>query len=79
MWMIRNSGGENIDLFLEKGIAAVGWKDVGALLGQINRDDVVAKVSSAFPDYKPRKAFVTGGQLYRMATAWLKRSRLMTV
>jgi restriction system protein len=67
MWMIRNSGGENIDLFLDKGIAAVGWHDIGSLSGNVSRDDVVEKVEKAFPAYKPRKAFVTGGQLYRMA------------
>lgn len=48
--MVRAEGGSLIDMFLSKGIAAIGWENVGDLSKYNTREDMLKKISSTWPE-----------------------------
>lgn len=67
MWMVRNDGGQYAEEFVEQGLAAIGWKEVGSLAGYKNREAVIELVKKTWPSYKRMKAVVSGSQLNKIA------------
>ncbi|TAL28735.1 MAG: restriction endonuclease [Alphaproteobacteria bacterium] len=67
MWMVRNKGGDNIRAFLDEGIIAIGWRAVGSLKNIKSREQIIKKVEENWPEYKHKKAIVTGSQLNKVA------------
>lgn len=67
-WMVR-AGNDNVlvEDFETKGIAAVGWGDIGAVTPTDTRDDVKGRVAAAHPDAGPQSVAGIAGQLYRFA------------
>ena len=78
MWMIRSSGGQNVEEFLEKEIVAIGWQEVGSLAGVKKRSDVIKKVAATWPSYKQRQSVVAGSQLNKFANLIKDGDRVIT-
>lgn len=53
-WMIRAEGGSLIDMFLSKGIVAIGWYPLGDL-SQYNKDSMLSKIKELWPQHKAGK------------------------
>ena len=64
-WMVRASGGEILEQFLENSIAALGWEDVGDLTKATSRELVAEKVQEIWPDNPPGRNAVWTGMLHR--------------
>jgi restriction system protein len=65
MWMIRSSGGELFETFLEKNVAALGWGDLGDLKALPSREAIAERVKSTWPDWSDGTVLVSSGQLHR--------------
>jgi restriction system protein len=65
--MVRNSGGDYAEEFLEQGVVAIGWKDAGSLKSLKSRDAIILKVRATWPEFKRMKAVVSGSQLDKVA------------
>lgn len=69
MWMVRaGEGGSLVQSFLEQGMVAVGWRDVGDLRKLASREQILQTIVTAYPAYKPQKAAITASHLYRLAS-----------
>ena len=67
-WMIRaGEGAYLVDDFVEKGVASIGWNEVGDLYHLTNRDMIKEQLRKKYPDYKPGKINQTASQLYKFA------------
>jgi restriction system protein len=78
MWMIRNNGGEYADEFLTQKIVALGWKKAGPLNELKSRDQIIERVRTTWPDWKPLKAVVSGSQLNKIANVMKMGDRVIT-
>ncbi len=68
MWMVRSDGGQYAEEFVEQGLVAISWKEVGPLTGEPSREAVINLVKKTWPGFKRMKAVVSGSQLYKMAS-----------
>ncbi|MGP1284258.1 MAG: restriction endonuclease [Parasphingopyxis sp.] len=51
--------------FLERGVVAIGWREVGDYSNAESSEDVLEKVSKAYPDHTDRQNQVSAGQIWR--------------
>lgn len=70
MWMVRNSGGDYAEEFLQQGVVAIGWPEVGSLAGLKSREAVIEAVKRAYPHYSPKQAIVNGGQIDKIVNGF---------
>jgi len=67
MWMIRAEvGGRLFDAFKEKGVAAIGWGEIGSLENLKTREEIFQKVQAAWSDWKTQAQRMATGQLFRL-------------
>jgi restriction system protein len=78
MWMVRNNGGSYAEEFIQKGIVAVGWSEVGSLKQLKSREEIIARVQATWPGYKRMKAVVSGSQLDKIANVMKIGDRVLT-
>lgn len=77
MWMVRSQGGEYAEEFKSQNIIAVGWKDVGSLVG-MTRAQIIERVKEVWPNYRPGKAIMSGSQLDKIANVMNVGDRILT-
>jgi restriction system protein len=78
MWMVRNNGGDYAEDFIDQAIVAIGWQAIGSLQNLKSRKDIIARVQSTWPEYKPMKAVVSGSQLDKIANVMKVGDRVLT-
>ncbi|MFN8759601.1 MAG: restriction endonuclease, partial [Tagaea sp.] len=78
MWMIRSSGGELFDTFLEKKVAALGWSDVGDLNALPSREAIAERVKQTWPDWSEGTVLVSSAQLHRFRSGIKLGDRAIT-
>ncbi|MCS3933566.1 restriction system protein [Bradyrhizobium elkanii] len=78
MWMVRNNGGEYVEEFLKQQIVAVGWQDAGPLNDLRSRDQIIDRVKTTWPHWKPLKAVVSGSQLNKIVNIMKAGDRVVT-
>lgn len=65
--MIRAEvGGRLFDAFKEKGVAAIGWGEIGSLETLTTREAIFQKVQAAWPEWKKQAQRMATGQLFRL-------------
>jgi len=64
-WMVRAEGGTLIDLFLSKGVVAIGWHEAGDLSNVETRDGALRLVEKKWPESLPAARAVWAGVLFR--------------
>ena len=68
MWMVRAEEGSRLyQPFLEQGVVAIGWSDVGDLSILKSREEILEKVEENWPEWKPQAKFNAAGMLFRFA------------
>lgn len=68
MWMVRAEEGSRLfQPFLDQGVVAIGWADVGDLSVLKSREEILEKVEENWPEWKPQAKFNAAGMLYRFA------------
>lgn len=68
IWMVRAGVGNTLfQPFLEKGIAAIGWAEVGDLNHYNSREEIVSAVRRIWPAWKPQAQINAAGMLYRFS------------
>jgi restriction system protein len=77
MWMVRNNGGDYAEEFKDQNIVAVGWKDAGSLKG-LTREQIINRVRETWPNYKIRKAGMSGSQLDKIVNVMKIGDRVIT-
>ena len=78
MWMVRNYSGDYAEEFVKQGIVAVGWQAAGSLAALKTREDIIDRVKSTWPNFKPLKAVVSGSQLNKIANVMALGDQVMT-
>lgn len=78
MWMVRCDGGQLAETFLEQGMVAIGWHEVGSLQGMKSREQVIEKVKITWPEFKRMKAVVAGSQLHKVSSQIKTGDRVIT-
>ena len=79
IWMVRaGSGSMYIDTFLNEGIIAVGWNDVGDLTSINSWDELKIKIQETYPDWSPNKISQATGQLWRFCKDFKINDRVIT-
>jgi len=67
-WMVRASRGSVLyDAFLEQGLVAVGWSDIGDLSDYSSIEVLREDIRRAYPEYKPVSVGTSTGMLWRLA------------
>lgn len=78
-WMVRAGGGGRFaEAFRERNLVALGWDRIGDLSACKDRDAVLRKVQSAYPDYSLPTARMTAGQLFRFLREFAINDRIVT-
>lgn len=66
MWMVRAEvGGALFDEFVQNGVVAIGWSEIGSLEGLTDRASILKKVREEWPDWKPQRQAMSAGCLHR--------------
>ena len=66
MWMVRAGRDSRLfQSFIEKGVVAIGWGDVGDLNNFQSREDILTKVREQWPEWKPQHHVTSNAMLYR--------------
>ncbi len=77
-WLVRADGGELLDRFLQSGVVALGWHEVGDMSGARTREAVAALVEQAWPDDPPGRRRVWTGMLHRFRNVMAAGDRVIT-
>lgn len=65
VWVVRaGASGEHQDLALDKGLAVIGWSELGDLSKVKSRDDLKELCFKTYPDAKPKAALNWTAQLW---------------
>lgn len=65
MWMVRAAQrGVMADEFLEKGVLAIGWMELGDLSEIHDRQKIIDMAHETYPDHKDKHNLVSGSQVY---------------
>lgn len=68
MWMVRaERDGSLFQPFIERGVVAIGWSELGDLSQILNRSAIVSKLKQKFPDRPDMAHSVAAGVLYRFS------------
>lgn len=79
MWLVRaDSGGRLAADFQEKGIVAIGWKDVRNVAQLKDRADFLKAVMTACPEHSRPKAIGSASQLFRFFREMKVGDRVVT-
>lgn len=79
VWMVRAGVGNLlIDSFLNKGIVAIGWNDVGDLSSIETYKDLKLKLQEVYPDWSAGKLAQTAGQLWKFYNDFSKGDKVIT-
>jgi len=78
MWMVRCDGGRLAEVFLEQGIVAIGWRNVGSLQNIKSREEIIEKIKVMWPEYKTKKSVVAGSQLHKVVFEMKTGDRVIT-
>jgi restriction system protein len=79
MWMVRSaSGGRLADEFIEKGIVAIGWNDIGDLGKYTDKAAIIAAVENAWPDWPEGRVMNSASQLLRFRDELAVGHRVLT-
>lgn len=79
MWMVRAEIGNRLfHPFIDKGVVAIGWPDVGDLSQYSSREAILGEVRRVWPDWKPQKHNTAAGMLYRFAYEMKPGDRVVT-
>jgi len=71
MWLVRaGEAAYLVNEFLNKGIIAIGWNEVGDLTTATTSEKVKSLVKKNYPDYKDGKVNITAGQLNRFRSTF---------
>lgn len=66
IWMVRaGSGSMYIDTFINSGIVAIGWNELGKLTGLKTYKSLKEKVANSYPDWNQGKINLNTGQIWR--------------
>lgn len=66
MWMVRaGRAASYVEDFIEKGIVAIGWKELGQLGHRQSRGEIAKHVAHTWPKKKKGQVAISAGQLYR--------------
>ncbi|MDA4106040.1 AAA family ATPase [Mycolicibacterium holsaticum] len=66
VWLVRaGRDGEQEKLALEEGVAVVGWSELGSLDGVIDRDQLKARIESAYNEHRPASLASQATQIMR--------------
>ena len=66
LWMVRSaSGGRLAEECVSNGIVAIGWSDIGDLNQYKTKEDVIAALAEARPDWSRGKLMAAASQLIR--------------
>ncbi len=76
-WMIRAEGGSLIEMFLTKGIAAIGWGSLGKLSG-LTKEQLLQKIENEWKENKAGKNRNILSILYRFANEIKINDRIIT-
>ncbi len=67
MWMIRaGEGAHLVDVFLENGIVAVGWNEIGDISGKTKKE-IKALMRDRYAKFSQGKIAISAGQMIRFA------------
>lgn len=79
MWMVRSaSGGSLADEFVEKGLIAIGWNEIGDLSQFTSKAKIIAAVAAAWPDWPQGKVMGSASQLLRFRDELAIGDRVLT-
>lgn len=69
MWMVRSGrGSDRIDEFLEHGVVAIGWEQVGKLSPKMHKDELLKAFVKTYPKDREGKRNGAASQVYRFLT-----------
>lgn len=79
LWMVRaGRGSEHIDAFLEHGVVAIGWPDLGDLSKTPNKDDLSRLYAARYPGDRDGKRIGAVSQILRFVTELHVGDRVVT-
>lgn len=79
MWMVRAAtGGRLADEFVEKGVIAIGWSDIGDISKFNDKNAIVAAVRGAWPDWPDGRVMSSASQLLRFRDVLAVGDRALT-
>lgn len=79
MWMVRSAaGGRLADEYREKGVVAIGWRDVGDLANYPDKAALLEVVRETWPDDKPGMHMNSASQLHRFKVELAVGDRVIT-
>jgi len=79
MWMVRAGRGNRLfEPFLERGVVAIGWEDLGDLSRYGSRDAIAARLKAMMPDVKEQAHLTSAGMLYRFCHELAAGDRVIT-
>lgn len=79
MWMVRSAvGGRLADEYRDKGVVAIGWRDVGDLTVYPDKAALLEAVRKTWPDDKPGAHMNAASQLHRFKVELAKGDRVIT-
>ncbi len=66
IWMVRaGRGGKHSDDFIENGLVAIGWNEIGALSDQPDKQEIESKLQDNWPEASPGTISMWASQLRR--------------
>ncbi len=77
-WLVRARNAQLLDDFLEKGVVAIGWKELGDLRAYATRGEMLGPLRDAFPSMKPGGQRMSAGQLFRFVHEFREGDRVLT-
>jgi len=78
-WMVRaERKGRLYDVFKERGVVAIGWREIGDLSALRSRDSILARVKQQWPELSPQSAAMATGQIHRFNTEMKKGETVVT-
>lgn len=79
IWMVRcGSGSALIEEFINKGIAAIGWNDLGELPQDLTYGQLKNKLSEVYPDWSNGHIGQSAGQIWRFFSEFKVGDKVVT-
>lgn len=79
VWMVRAGRGSYlIDEFINEGVVAVGWNDIGQLNEKISQEDLKNKFRKVYPDSSPGNVNQSVGQIWRLFNDFKPGDKVVT-
>lgn len=79
IWMVRaGSGSFLIDEFLQQGIVAIGWRDLGRIDQNTSYQELKSTLVALYPDWSISKIGQSAGQIWRFFSEFKKGDKVVT-